>query len=469
MPTVKSVSVTDTFKTCRGVKQGDILSPLLFNLFINDVIPQFLESDSYPATLIHKDVGCLLYADDLMILSTSPTGLQNSLDKLSTYCKQWKLAVNLSKSKTMCFTKHGQNTKHQFMFGEESLEHVKSYSYLGIELSQTGSFKLAQKGMTDKAMKALFKLKGLLHDSNLKPSVCLKLFDQLIKPICLYGCEIWGPDYLKAIIPSQETSGKFEESLEKFMCEKLNISFSKFVLGVHKKDSNSAVRGELGTFPLGIDIVATVLKHYQRLESRDDNSLLSQAFTLSKAEIHPDNKLWGSRCFQLQEFVKKYSGLDESSIYIRKLVKESISSNYSNYWESKIVTQPKMRTYVQFKSKFGLEDYLAINNEKHRKAMTRFRISAHTLAIERGRYTTPPTPHTDRICKHCSDNKVEDEFHFLMACTNYNPQRKELLDRLDNLCLNFQSLNIKQQFIYMLSAGVDVANHVSLFIFENIP
>jgi hypothetical protein len=323
--------------------------------------------------------------------------------------------------------------------------------------------------MTDKGMKALFKLKGLLHDSKLNPSVCLKLFDQLIKPICLYGCEIWGPDYIKANVPSQETSGKFEESLEKFMCEKLNISFSKFLLGVHKKASNCAVRGELGNFPLGIDIVATVLKYYKRLESRDENSVLSEAFTVSNVKIHPDNKLWGSRCFKLREHVKKYSGLDESSVYIRKHVKTSISSNYSNYWESKIATQPKMRTYVQFKSNFGLEDYLAINNEKHRKAMTRFRISAHTLAIERGQYTTPPTPHTNRICKPCSDNKVEDEFHFLMECSNYNPQRKELLDNVNNVCFHFQNLNSEQKFIYMLSAGVDVATHVSRFISENLP
>ena len=75
-------------------------------------------------------------------------------------------------------------------------------------------------------MKALFKLKQLLYDSNLKPDTSLKLFDQLIKPICLYGAEIWGVDSINISMDLQE-NGKLENSLEKILCEKLNISFLK--------------------------------------------------------------------------------------------------------------------------------------------------------------------------------------------------------------------------------------------------
>ena len=58
---------------------------LLFNIFINDIIPQFQEANSTPPSLEGVHIGCLLYADDLVILSTTPEGLQHNLDKLAIY------------------------------------------------------------------------------------------------------------------------------------------------------------------------------------------------------------------------------------------------------------------------------------------------------------------------------------------------------------------------------------------------
>ncbi len=102
---------SESFPVKRGVKQGDILSPMFFNIFINDVIPLFQEPDSIPPKLKLSTLGCLLYADDLVILSTSQQGLQASMNKLQNYCEKWKLEVNMAKSKVMCLKKGGRDTK----------------------------------------------------------------------------------------------------------------------------------------------------------------------------------------------------------------------------------------------------------------------------------------------------------------------------------------------------------------------
>jgi hypothetical protein len=59
------------------------------------------------------------------------------------------------------------------------------------------------------------------------------------------------------------------------------------------------------------------------------------------------------------------------------------------------------------KSNFGFEKYLdKIKNFEQRRTLTRFRISAHKLAIETGRYKG--IPRHDRICTRCTDNTIED-------------------------------------------------------------
>ena len=70
----------------KGLKQGCILSPLLFNIFLSD-LPKSLNPDNQ--VIIHENVGvnCLIWADDLLLLSESEGGLQSMLNHLSTYSK----------------------------------------------------------------------------------------------------------------------------------------------------------------------------------------------------------------------------------------------------------------------------------------------------------------------------------------------------------------------------------------------
>ncbi len=187
---------SEEFEVHRGVRQGDVLSPLLFNLFVNDLIPILHEEDCAPPKLINSNVGCLLYADDLVILSTSPIGLQNSIDKLSTYCSKWKLEINLSKSKVMNMNRTGKKKCYNFSFKNRTMESVTSYTYLGIVLTNNGSFKAAQNNLHEKALRALFKLKSMLSGTTIGAHASLKLFDSLVKPVALYGSELWGVDCL---------------------------------------------------------------------------------------------------------------------------------------------------------------------------------------------------------------------------------------------------------------------------------
>jgi hypothetical protein len=455
--------LTDSFPILKGVKQGDTLSPLLFNIFINDLIKELNNENSCPPTLDGQTIGSLLYADDLILLSTSQVGLQNSLNKLSDYCKKWKLEVNRSKSQTMHFTKTGKSDNHTFSFNDQSLEWVNNYSYLGLELSSNCSFRKAEENMCRKASKAMFKLKSLLNNTNISPGTGLKLFDQLIKPIALYGSEIWGPDVIKSAWNNQ---CQFNQSLYKFACEKLNTSFSKFLLGVHKKAQNTAVRGELGRYPLGIDIMANCILYQQHLLSGKTSQLLSHTFKVNK--ILPGDKTWSHKVSKVYEnLISRNIPLHNSQVKIsRKLITGTLKDLYKTHWLDELNSQHKMRTYVKIKDKFCMEDYLISLASEHRKSLTRFRISAHNLAIERGRYTKPPTALQNRTCLHCPSH-VEDEHHFLLDCTAHMQSRIKLFRHINEVCPNFENLADDKKFIFMLSAGDDLIKHVAQFIHNN--
>ena len=121
---------TRPFSYARGVRQGCILSPFLFNLFINDIPFSFEKILSDPFVLPNgAKLNSLLYADDLVILSRSKIGLQNCLNTLSSYCSTWLLSINPQKTKVMIFQKRAKkNIDANFHIDNEPVEIVQNYS-----------------------------------------------------------------------------------------------------------------------------------------------------------------------------------------------------------------------------------------------------------------------------------------------------------------------------------------------------
>ena len=87
------------------------LAPILFDIFFDDVEEIF--DDSCYLSKLHNGlpINHLLYADDMAILSLSSEGLQNSLNRLYTYCNKWKIEVSTVKNKILIFNTSGELLK----------------------------------------------------------------------------------------------------------------------------------------------------------------------------------------------------------------------------------------------------------------------------------------------------------------------------------------------------------------------
>ena len=139
---------------------------MLFNLFVNK-LPSIYDSTCDPVTILDEKVSCLLWADDLLIMSRSATGLQNAINKTKTFYDSLGLEVNQKKSKVMIFNGRGlkldTNPEHQFFLGSNHIEVVDTYQYLGLSLKPSGSMQFAVSELYDKASRAWFAIANVLH------------------------------------------------------------------------------------------------------------------------------------------------------------------------------------------------------------------------------------------------------------------------------------------------------------------
>ena len=101
---VNQNTMTESSLCNKGIRQGDGLSPVLFSLFMTD-LPEYFRVHNCPGVKSgNQSLNCLMYADDLLVISNSPEGLQQSLNVIYKHAQEWKLKVNTKKSNIIIFS-----------------------------------------------------------------------------------------------------------------------------------------------------------------------------------------------------------------------------------------------------------------------------------------------------------------------------------------------------------------------------
>ena len=464
---------TAYFDSHRGVRQGCNLSPQLFNIFVDGICNKVNTFD--PVDLNGSNFNCILYADDLLLLSTSHEGLQKGIDAIQNYCQNWQLKINIKKSKVMVFNRLGTNfnKKFQFYLNGIQIECVDSYNYLGIIFQTNGNFHSATSRLCDKAQKALFQMYRMLWNCNQCYSVSLacKLFDSIVKPTLLYGSDIWGGFSVNLFKGSGNNKSVIEnDSFEtklfsgKLFAEKLHIKFTKRVLGVHRKASNSACRSELGRYPLMIDICSSVMSFYQRLHCKKTNNVIIDA-AFEQCKTLPHNP-WHSFVRKLLQMTELTDAVDNPNFI--DIFKSKLKAVYRQIWGREIMGSNKLKTFETFKNSYQFENYLdGIKIKHHRVALTKFRISAHFLPIESDRHRG--VNRDERYCNLHDSNVVGDEKHYIFHCNHNKVKecRNKFLTALFVYAPEYQNTPMEDLFrIIFSSSDKFIFSILANFVFQ---
>ena len=122
---IPSVGTSAPFDSTMGVKQGCPMSPTLFGLYI-DQLEHHLSSHAQDAPSIQGQlVPILLYADDIVLLSKSASGLQHLLHVLHLFCDEKLLAVNMSKTQVVIFSDFRHAHTDEFSYSDQNLRIVE--------------------------------------------------------------------------------------------------------------------------------------------------------------------------------------------------------------------------------------------------------------------------------------------------------------------------------------------------------
>ena len=457
------------FESKVGLKQGCNLSPLLFNLFINDLLSEinghFLDSP----TLNGIPINGLMYADDLVLVSESENGLQRLLDILHNYTTKWFLQVNKSKTKYMRIYRFKSAPPHTVHFGETPLEKTDEYCYLGTIFTSNGSLNSAGRALHDKARKAMY---GLLRRVNkhsaCNPKILLELFDKMILPIAMYNSEVWGTTCFPC---NKKNNDFFNVSNTKNPIEDIQTRFCKRVLAVNDRATNWAVLSECGRLPTITNVMKNMVSFWVHLSNSKSPIIKAALQTSADLSLANNVNSWFSFLKRILQFlglehIMYTSDVQEVNLQvksIKRVLHQRAVSNWQNlYDKTKGLQRTKLDLFCKTKTEFGLSLYLSSPlSFKERRALTKFRTSSHNLPIETDRYEGIDD-RSHRLCPLCNE-AIGDEAHYLTECS-FDPfiiLRSPLTSLVNKKFPDFSTLDKTEKAVFLLdNCDVQIQSHV---------
>ena len=177
-------SIGEWYRITVGVRQGCLLSPNLFNIFIKRIMSDALEVHDRKVNIGGRNITNLRFADDTDALAEE----EQELEALVETCTRYKMEISAEKTKLMSNSAHG--TQREIKVKVQVLGTVKIFKYLGAVVSDDGS-KPEVLSRIAQATAALTKLKPIWRDNNISLGSKVKLMRPLVISIFPYACESW--------------------------------------------------------------------------------------------------------------------------------------------------------------------------------------------------------------------------------------------------------------------------------------
>ena len=457
-----------------GVKQGDILSPTLFSIFVNSLTIDLGNSGigvnlDLPPSQDSPDnkivVNHLIYADDLVCIAESIEDLQALINIVNLWCRKFHIEANLTKTEVLHVRKPSvPQSKYQFKFGAKHIKYCKSYKYLGLQIDQHLDFEKMSNSMCDPASRALSAIIcKMIKNKGFPFNVFEKLYECCVTSITDYGHDVIG---------FHQYSGS-------------TIIHNKAIrayLGVGHSANLCGLRSEMGWLEPRSRAQIRMFRYFMKVRQLPCDRLTKKIFIYDQLFMQNNPNL---QCFssEIVQIINRNNLLFHIDAVPPKLICKNLENSLLEKDISQFKTQcsksPKLRTYNSLFSVF-VDQKLSDSYTRLclpfivRKRLSQLRLGVLPLRIETDRFSRVKVDAKSRFCrqpqcKNCivttppDQLEVENEFHFLMYCNQYDHLRSVLFSKLS--CPQFDQMNDQNKFCYMLTCPL-VARIVGQFIID---
>ena len=196
-------NLTATVKTKHGptrefpirdsIRQGGVLSVMMYALLMDEIAKEIQEQNlGIPIPNINKNLGCLLWMDDVVLIHETQEGLQNLLNITNTIAKKYHIEFGKEKSKAIQIGR--KKTTQDLQLGQMKIEYTTKYKYLGETINNKLNMEnqiTEIKRKVEAAYQTILVIAGDKELKKIKMQTMWNLLEVCIKPIITYAAETW--------------------------------------------------------------------------------------------------------------------------------------------------------------------------------------------------------------------------------------------------------------------------------------
>ena len=258
-------SLSKDFEVGIGVRQGCILSPLLFIIYMNSVAKACSNMKKMNVgmwKLKAVNLTTLSFADDLVLFANSERDLHNNINILNSELNKRGMKINAKKTKTMLISREAK--VHKLKLGREELEQVENYKYLGVMINQDGRLRDEISQRIKKATAVYHQLgNAFIGKKELTTKTKMAVYNTVYCPTLLYGSETWTLD-------NRECS----------RVQAAEMRYLRRVVGKTKRDKvrNTIIRDQTKTEAVKTKIEINQLRWFGHVKRMNDNRIAKSIY-----------------------------------------------------------------------------------------------------------------------------------------------------------------------------------------------